>query len=161
MTNSESRRSRSAGFTLLECVVAIAIIGGGIVAGLELTTTQMTINERSLQTSEAQFHLERELELVRLQVFDALKTTDFAAVPEDPSYEIRRVITEVDAYTKIVQLEVRYFRSALRTDTLSLIRCRAGDVGSSSSGTGTTGMSIPEADAEMSKSTSAVSSWSR
>ena len=121
-----SRKRRRSGFTLLECVASLMIVGTSIIAGLSL----FALHDQSYATQsdayQALGYLQRDMERIRVIEWDALVTTDFAPVPEDATFALRRVVTTVDAVTTQVVVEIQWITDlgVLRTDSLTTLRCK-------------------------------------
>ena len=114
------------GFSLLECLAAIVILGSSLVAGLSLLGFHEQMTMANEATRKAHVFLDREIERIHATPFPALKTTSYAPLPENSAYQMRRVTQSIDADTKAVTIDVLWTTpwGLSRTDTVSTLSCR-------------------------------------
>ncbi len=105
------------GFTLLECVVAIAVLGLSIMSGLELMGTQAAAAGDNSLSIKAVSALSKELEHVRATKFTALTTTPLHAHVHYSEYMTRRTVSTVNDSMKEVVIEIQWTTS--RGDVVS------------------------------------------
>lgn len=120
-----NRRRR--GFSLIECVIAIALIGSSIIAGLELMEAQATQEYDTVNGLRAETILGRELELVRSSTMSTLTSSGYSADARHPEFDVRKTVQAVDANTREVQIHVRWTNSRGTVSTRSVVtfRCEA------------------------------------
>lgn len=123
---SARNSNRQNGFTLVECAASIVILGVALVAAMGLFTIHEQAYAMEQAAAKALVFLERELESVRDTEFEALQTSAYAPVPEDNTYQVRRVVTSVDSVTREVDVEVRWTTPIgnSRSERLSTVRCK-------------------------------------
>lgn len=116
---------RQAGVTLFECIVALIIIGTSILAGLTLLETRRTVSTDGQLALEAHRFLQRAYEEGHVLGYDGVVADDFAPVPENPDYELRRQVTDLNADTRQVTIEIRWSTATgqLRSESLTTLFC--------------------------------------
>ncbi len=118
--------SRRRGFSLIECIVAMTILGTSVVAALELFGAQASFNLDAERRIHAYWVLNRHAETIRASRFDSLSSTAWRIDDKYTGMETRRVVTAIDANTKEILMEVRWTnsRGGTSADSAESYRCR-------------------------------------
>ncbi|MCI0651976.1 MAG: type II secretion system GspH family protein [Planctomycetes bacterium] len=119
------RARRHAGFTLLETIACIAIIGTSLVAAIALFGMTQEVARAENGGGSALRFLAREMERARSTDYASLASQDYAPVPEDPSFKVCREVSPVGADMKRVVTRVRWTtpQGIEHTDSVETIRC--------------------------------------
>ncbi|MEM7168478.1 MAG: type II secretion system protein [Planctomycetota bacterium] len=122
---SSSPKFRRAGVTLLECVVAIAVLGTAVVAGLEMLGSHQAAAAREESIWKALLVLDNETEKIKVSHYDQLATTAFTVSADDPAYDVRWIVNQETVSCRRVTIEVRWASPSGRYDrrSLEVVRC--------------------------------------
>lgn len=117
---------QQAGFSLFECVVATALLGAAILAGLSLNSTREQLAHGAELDHHAQRFLERELERVHAAGFHGVTECPATALTEDPAFALRRVLSVRDPSSKAVEIALTWRTAAgvERSESVLTILCK-------------------------------------
>lgn len=108
METRPPRRRCEAGFSLIESVVTIVLVGGSLVAGISLMGMQQDTLSGSHRRSSAVRYLTRELERVRATPVRELGDRAPAAIAEDTTFTRQWVVTRFDDDSKQVEVTISW-----------------------------------------------------
>ncbi|MEM7261489.1 MAG: prepilin-type N-terminal cleavage/methylation domain-containing protein [Planctomycetota bacterium] len=116
---------RMDGFSLLECLVAVIILGLSIMIGIELMGAQASQEYDAVNSLKAETILGRHFEIVRASKFASLETTDFNPDSKHSDFQARRVVSNVNSSLKEILIEVRWIGSTDHAVTKSIVTFRS------------------------------------
>lgn len=122
------RRATEQGVTLIECILAVVIVGGALVVGLDLMGAHAASVRNQGETLWAELVLANELELVRTDPYDLLESRAFDVDSVNADYEVSRVVAAAGANCVSVQVIVRWVKDSgdVVSRELTTFRCKGG-----------------------------------
>ncbi|MEM7261975.1 MAG: type II secretion system protein [Planctomycetota bacterium] len=117
----------NAGFSLIEALVALVVLGTAILVGLELLGAQSFQELDTSNALRAETVISRELEKVRSSKFSTLSSTGFLPDDNYAGLWVRRTVAVVDATTRDVRIDVRWQGASENYVTRSAVTFRCKD----------------------------------
>ncbi|MGE3163842.1 MAG: hypothetical protein AB7O52_02985 [Planctomycetota bacterium] len=110
---------------MIECVLAILIVGGALVVGIELMGAHASAVEGQDAALAAELSLLNEVEKVRLEDYDTLATTTFAPDSDYPDVEVCHEVESWSAKCSTVRCVVRWRKPSGEyvTRSVTTLRC--------------------------------------
>lgn len=112
------------GFSLIECMCALAIIGTALVASLSMYSAQESALATQRHEARARAYLMREFEWTNALPFEVLTSMDWTPIVSDGDFEVRRDVRSLSSNMCEVRVSVRWLSTsdASRTESLYTVR---------------------------------------
>jgi len=124
-----ARQTRQSGFTLAECIVAIAILGSSCLAGLMLFEVQTQVQDSLHLEATSLGYLKQEVEWTKSIPFPTLSDMEWTTIPEDARFAVSREVSDVNPEVKGVKVSIQWSTDSggLRTESVSTLRHSGSD----------------------------------